>query len=299
MCMSSLASSFSAAVTAAVWTPRGRRLASVRALAAFGGCSAVIQLLTAVLVPDHKLSFSFLLLGAVVLVSLAFGLRATWPRYEIGREYRNPELLLTIRRGDILAEAGQIVVGFSDTFDTDTTGSRIISAKSLEGQLLERRFGGDKQKLDLALDAALARVSPIERLVAGQKEGKLDRFPIGTVATIEDDLGNRILGVAYSRMGTDLVAASSIRDLWASLGRLWDEVFRMGQQEPVAMPLIGTKLARIHCVDRESLLRIILLSFMARHREKKICDRFTIVISESDWDKINALEVEAFLASLE
>ncbi len=64
------------------------------------------------------------------------------------------------------------------------------------------------------------------------------------------------------------------------------------------MPLVGSELARINCLDRESLLKMSLLSFVSRSREELICKDFTVIIHPKDHDKINMLEVEAFLRSL-
>jgi len=99
-------------------------------------------------------------------------------------------------------------------------------------------------------------------------------------------------------MGDNLVAKSSIDDLWRSLGLLWDEVYRHGQRNTVVMPIIGSELARIHCVDRESLIRTILLSFVARSREQLLCKELVVVVYPGDATKVNMLEIAAFMRTL-
>jgi len=99
-------------------------------------------------------------------------------------------------------------------------------------------------------------------------------------------------------MSNSLVAKSDVHRLWHSLGQLWNAVYMHGQRDPIAMPLVGSELARINCLDRESLLKMALLSFVSRSREELICKDFTVVIHPKDHDKINMLEVEAFLLSL-
>jgi len=64
------------------------------------------------------------------------------------------------------------------------------------------------------------------------------------------------------------------------------------------MPIIGSELARINCLDRESLLRMILLSFAARSREDPVCRKLVVVVHPKDYDRINMLEIEAFLRTL-
>jgi hypothetical protein len=86
--------------------------------------------------------------------------------------------------------------------------------------------------------------------------------------------------------------------LWQSLGSVWDAVYLHGQRETVAIPIVGSELAKINCLDRESLLRMILLSFVARCREELICKKLVVVIHPKDYDRINMLEVDAFLKTL-
>jgi hypothetical protein len=93
----------------------------------------------------------------------------------------------------------------------------------------------------------------------------------------------RVFAVAYSRMGNDLVAQSTVEDLWSSLSRLWDAVYLHGQRGRVAIPLLGSELARIDALDRESALRMILLSFVTRSRENLVARELTLVIWPRTW----------------
>jgi hypothetical protein len=61
---------------------------------------------------------------------------------------------------------------------------------------------------------------------------------------------------------------------------------------------MGSELARIHCVDRDSLIRLILLSFVARSREALLCKELVVVVHPSDATKINMLEIAAFMRTL-
>jgi hypothetical protein len=264
----------------------------------FGAASASLQLYAAVFVPQEALPHPLWILAGIAAGSVSLAAATVWPRRVITREFAQPEMRIVICERDLFDFDGQIVVGFSDTFDTDTSNSEIISAGSVQGQLLARRFEDDPAELDRALDKPLrGRVASTERR-SDKPKGKLRRYPIGTVAAFRDLDGKRVYGVAYTRMGNNLVAQASVHDLWVSLGELWDAVFENGQLEPVAMPLVGSQLARIQCMDRESLLRMVLLSFVARSREQRICRELVIAIHPSEWEKMNSLEMEAFLRTL-
>ena len=138
-------------------------------------------------------------------------------RHPLVRTFNRPAMTVSIRVGDLFDEDTHLVVGFSDTFDTSTADAQIVSNTTVQGQLLHRRYGGDHKRLDRELQSALARHTPVtvEKRDA-KRRGKLTRFPIGTVAVLGRP-GHHIFAVAYSHMGNDLVARTTVDDLWLSL----------------------------------------------------------------------------------
>jgi hypothetical protein len=277
-------------------TRRGLGLLSVNALVAFGAISGGIQFVGQVFTP--KFSQPGELTLGVVFFCLIFGLVRARPRRRIRRDFGRPDMTITVKVGDLFKENCHLVAGFSDTFDTDTTNNVIISRTSVQGQIVDQLYGGDSGHLDSELTSALSgvAVARTERR-SDKRAGKLKRYPIGTVAILGPP-ERRVFAVAYSRMGNDLVAKSSVEDLWHGLSRVWDAIYRVGQRRCVAIPLVGSELARINCLDRESLLKMVLLSFVARSREELICQELIVVLHPKDIDKINMLEVAAFLKTL-
>ncbi|UWE11048.1 macro domain-containing protein [Actinacidiphila bryophytorum] len=278
-------------------TRRGRQVLLRNAMAAFGGLSAVLQFVA------QFFPRSFPDSGPVAAVSLAaclvWGLSRARPVRRVRQEFRRPDMAIVVEEGDLFEQQdASLVVGFCDTFDTASDGGAVIDGTSVQAQLLLRRYGGDVRRLDAALDTALGGIEPLARESrAGKPLGKLDRYPVGTVAV----LGARprlTFATAYSRIGNDLVAASSVEDLWFSLNRLWDTVSRHARPEAVAMPLVGSGLSRLDHLDQESLLRLILMSFVARSREGAICRELRVVVRPADLARINMPEVAAFLRTL-
>jgi len=277
-------------------TFRGVRLFLSNLLVAFGIVSALLRLMGALLPAQFNEPRTTTTLTLVVCV--VWGLVRTYPRARIRHEFKHPTIAVTIGIGDLFEQEAHIVVGFSDTFDTETTGDRVISGTSVQGQLLERYYDGDRARLDRDLNAALAHIKPLcSETRSSKRKGKLARYPIGTVAVVGEP-SRLTFGLAYSRMGNDLVARSSVDDLWLSLNRLWDAVYERGQQRCVAMPVTGSGLARIDSLDRGSLIRMILLSFMARSREVLVARELRIVIWPPDLKTIDMLELVAFVRSL-
>lgn len=202
---------------------------------------------------------------------------------------------VVVMTGDLFGQDdANLVVGFCDTFDTDTDRSIVISRESAQGLLLDRMYGGDRERLDKDLRAALTRTPKVAvEPRTAKPRGKLTRYPVGTVATLHHET-RRVFGVAYSRMSNDLMAQSSVPMLEASLQNLWEAVYRHGQLKPVAMPLVGSGLSRTGA-SYEELLTIIVSSFEASTRRHYLGPELRIVMQQSVFDLI---DVRGLLKSL-
>lgn len=198
--------------------------------------------------------------------------------------------------GDLFEQDdANLVVGFCDTFDTDTERNIIISRESTQGALLHRIYDGNRDRLDRDLRAALSRTQKVTVEPRSVKpRGKLTRYPVGTVATLHHAT-RRVFAVAYSRMSNDLMAQSSLALLEGSLPNLWEAVFRYGQLKPVAMPLLGSGLSRTGA-SYEQLLSMIVGSFVASSRARYLTPELRIVTPQAMFDTIDVPEV---LKSLE
>lgn len=215
-----------------------------------------------------------------------------WPR-PVSQNYNAPNVSIRIIEGDLFEQNESLVVGFADTFDTAIPN--IIERKSVQGQFLERIYGGDAQQLDADLLVALTGVSPIGTV---QKAGKTDRYPIGTVAPIRR--GRRYFYcVAYTEMSSQNVAQGSVDGLWRSLVNLWSSVSTFGNGDPIAMPVLGGGLARIsQILPAQDSIRFIILSFMFACRGGRVCERLDIVVRRQDTKRLDMPELQSFLKSL-
>jgi YD repeat-containing protein len=278
-------------------TPRGIRIFLSSMLTAFGLISATVQFVGQ-LFPSAVQRPGLVMLAALVCCVVGGVVRA-YPRRSFRRDFKEPEMTVTVLVGDLFdQDAHAVVVGFTDTFDTSVDRDRVISSTSVQGQLVRRRYDGDHRRLDRELRAALGRHTPVTTESRQQKpHGKLRRYAIGTVAVLGKP-SRLTFAVAYSRMGNDLVARSTVNDIWISLNSLWEAVHTHAQQSRVAIPLIGSGLARISALERQNLLKMILLSFLARSRRAIVCRELQVVIRPADLDTIDILEVQAFLRSL-
>ncbi|MEV0475049.1 macro domain-containing protein [Streptomyces prunicolor] len=280
-------------------TQRGYLLLSRNALGAFGLASGLLQVALALWASIKLTSHDrWVLLLSLLGFSILFGLIRAWPQRVASRDFDSPDIKVRVIVGDLFEQQTHLVIGFNDLFDTDTTNNVVINQASVQGQFQDKIYGNDLVRLDSELTTALASQLVTEAEdVSVKSVGKRDRYPIGTVAVLGDP-ARHFFCVAYSKMGNNLIASSDVDFLWQSLGAVWDAVYVRGQRKEVSIPIVGSELARVACLNRESLLKMILLSFVARSRQSVVCKQLTIVIHPKDYYHINMLEVEAFLRTL-
>jgi transcriptional regulator with XRE-family HTH domain len=218
--------------------------------------------------------------------------------FPLRHQLRTPDVAVSIILGDLFDQETHLAIGFSDTFDTSIAGDRIIHSSSVQGQALRRLFASDEHRLDEELSAALAGFSPVRVESRSDKPyGKLARYPLGTVAILGEPR-RLIFAVAYGIMGNDLVVRAPVEDLWHCYARLWEAVYRRGQRGALSVPLMGSGLARVDSLDRENLIRLILLSFVAYSRLQLICHELRIVVFPDDVHRIDPAGLKSFLLTL-
>ncbi|MCZ7459701.1 macro domain-containing protein [Streptomyces sp. WMMC940] len=201
---------------------------------------------------------------------------------------------VVLLRGDLFdQEDCNLVIGFSDTFDTETAEDLVISRESVQSQLVDRLFGGRRRLLDDKLRAGLRKTKAVGTESARSKPlGRRVRYPVGTTVVVPVD-GRRVFAIAYSRLGNDLVARSSDRDLRLSLESLWASVAVHGLFKPVAIPLIGSGLARVTELDRGQLVALIADSFIdACRRHPALTPELRLVVRPQELARTDLAPVE-------
>lgn len=228
----------------------------------------------------------------LVGLSLLWAAYRARPRTAIVRRLPPTDMELAIRVGDVLAQTGNVIVGANDTFDTQLDDD-IISRRSVQGQLLERVFDGDRTELDRQINQALAGLTTTTD--ATKSFGKALRYEIGTVAQVSRG-ETRFFLTAFARMSSDRPphVRSTVEWLQISLARLWRTVDEAGQREPVHVPVIGSHLARLG-VSRTILIQMIVLSFIAAQSRSA---SLTVWVGETDLSEVDMTELAEWLRGL-
>jgi hypothetical protein len=230
--------------------------------------------------------------GVLAASSVAWGAYRSRPRNVISRRLPPTDVAISIRIGDLLAQTENVVVGSNDVFDTSLDHG-IISPKSVQGQLLERVFDGDRAELDRQISDSLAGVQ--SEMDVPKTFGNTDRYDIGTVARVRNG-GTRYFLTAFARMSSDLPprVQSTIELLQISLARLWPAVDAAGQREAVHVPVLGSHLARLK-VSHTLLIQLIVLSFIASETRSS---SLTVWVHEADSAVVDMAELDEWLAGL-
>jgi len=229
---------------------------------------------------------------AAVLIGVPIAVWRSWPR-PIEESYETPRTKICIVKGDLFAEEGHLVIGTCDTFDTSIPD--IIERTSLQGIALDRLYGNSVEKLDAELAVALQSVQPIGTVA---KKGKGTRYPLGTVAVV-DRPPRKLFFVAYTTMDQNNNAQGTPDGLWTSMNSLWAAISQHSNGGTTCIPVIGGGMSRLSSiVPTQDSIRFTILSFMFASRSNKVCDELRIVLRPQDYERLDRLELQAFLTSL-
>ncbi|HMS72839.1 MAG TPA: DUF6430 domain-containing protein [Baekduia sp.] len=216
------------------------------------------------------------------------------PRDSVSRALPPTDVVVSIQVGDVLAQSGNVVVGVNDAFDTQFE-DEVISQASVQGQLLQRVFEGDRARLDHDIAASLTAAVP--SIDTEKTFGKDRRYPIGTVAVVRHGQARYFLP-AFTTMSKTLPAhvQASIEDLEIALAKTWQIINAAGQKEPVHVPVIGSHLARLG-LSRTLLAQMIVLSFIAATRRGGPSS-LTVWVSPQDCEVVDFIVLDEWLRGL-
>ncbi|HDR6956464.1 MULTISPECIES: macro domain-containing protein [Bacillus cereus group] len=262
-------------------------------LTIFGGITVILKPLVNYF--PNQVPLGLLGMGLQLTIALITSIIINFPTIGFTYKLTSPNTKVTIKIGDLIKEPGHLVIGMNDVFDTEI--GDIIKGRSIQGQFLNQIYNSDQEQLDRLIENELKKLETEPEYDENKNKGKRYRYPIGTTVTIGNENAKYFLS-AYSYMGNDLMAQSSLDNLWHSLNSLWQEIRVKGQGNKVSMGIIGSGLARIPSARKDILIKLIVLSFVFSSKEKYITDELVIVIHNTDLEYINMIELKNTLKKL-
>jgi hypothetical protein len=226
-------------------------------------------------------------------LSLVIALATNMPRRSLSRSLSSPDCTIEIKIGDLFDEPGHLVIGANDVFDTEL--GEVIRPSSVQGQFLTRIYNNDQARLDAEIEAALVPLHYKRMQEPTKIKGKIWRYPVGTPLVL-GSAERRYFLIAYGFMGNDLRVKSTADAIWSSLSKLWEQVRLKGHGLNIAIPVIGSDLARTN-LPRMALIELIIISFIAASKKEFVARRLTVMIHPKDLDTIDFSTLEDFLKS--
>lgn len=234
--------------------------------------------------------WGYLGLAALSLISSVI---FNFPRRSIYRFLSSPDTKVEVKIGDLFDESGHLVIGLNDVFDTEL--GEVIKPSSIQGQFLTRIYQGDQKRLDIEIDLALKTLQVDRIRELNKRKGKQWRYPIGTTLTLGSP-DRRYFLSAYGYMRNDLKVESTADDIWQSLSFLWEQVRVKGHGLPIAIPVIGSDLARTN-LPRMALIKLIVISFVAASKKDFITTKLSLIVYPKDLDTVDWQALDSFLES--
>lgn len=192
---------------------------------------------------------------------------------------------LEVKLGDIFDEQNLKVIGFNEYFDT-IVDDRIISSTSLHGQFINNKINISIDDFDKYISKSLdSRQGLTFNENKKRKEGKLRKYPLGTIVKYDD-----YLITALSKFDDDNRAYLFMKDYINFLINFWNELDIVYAQNSVSIPLLGSGITRfkeyIDITDQE-LLEIMIWSFKISRIKFNYPSKVSIIIDPRKKDKIN------------
>lgn len=199
---------------------------------------------------------------------------------------------VAVEVSDLLDQTGSVGIGTNDTFDTQL--GRVISATSVQGQLLTRIYDGDQDQLDTDIRDALDGVACSD--VPEKAFGKQKRYPMGTTAVVRHGETTYFL-VAYSNLSEAKVATTNLDDLAAAFSSLWTTMHESGNYRPIHVPVLGSSFARTG-LSHEALILLIATSFSVAATVRKPGPSLVIHVHPTDAKRIDFVRVRSALETM-
>lgn len=236
---------------------------------------------------DCKTIYGWIFLGLLVVIYFAIWI---WSNKLNKIDIKVEGSDVTIKVGDIFRQQGLKAIAFNEHFDTQVD-NRIIAENSLNGIFIKKHLDISVAELDEHIKNYAFEINEILESKNDRKQGKKERFQIGTICIYKD-----YLLTAFSKFDIDNKAVLTMPEYLEFLINFWDKVNNVYGQQSVSTPIFGSGITRIKghkTISDEDLLKIMLWTFRISEMRFKYPARLTIVIHKNKIDKINLLDIKS------
>lgn len=267
-------------------------------LAVFGTIWLFIEFLSALFdnVKNYTVNHNWAFLLSAVAISLIVGFWKVWPVMTITRKFKASNTEICVKTGDLFSQPHNIVVTSSDFFDTNIPqGTRV----SLKSQMIDKFFSGNIHTLDTLINRSLTNQG-ITGSHESSKNGKKDRYPIGTIAVVPTQQ-NRIFITVLAELYFQNNIKHTLSDpnkLHITLNELWKQIRIEGRMKEVSLPILGSGLSGIN-LSNLMIIDSIIMSYAIHSKTSRVSERLTIVIPENKYDPRDFHDIQRLLEAIQ
>lgn len=160
-----------------------------------------------------------------------------------------------------------VVIAVNCCYDT-VVNDNIIHEGSVHGQFLKRFVTSDESRhiLDSKISKSLTEFDyQYEEISANEKrEGKRNRYPLGSVARIKGKNGVTFFLLALTQFDVDCVAHCDKHQYFDSILKLFEYYDKHGQGKELYLYPMGTAMARTGLTKKEALESVVLLTKISK-----------------------------------
>ena len=242
-----------------------------------------------------KLIIFLLIIVSCFIVALIWGIFFSYQNTILSED----DVKIVVKYGNILKTAFPkrnskekiIVIAVNRCFDT-VINQDIIDPDSVHGQFLKRyvKNDADRLQLDSLIDSSLHEFGTSHETIDRSKKryGKLNRYPLGSVARINGENGVTFFLLALTTFDIDCVAHCDKHEYVECILKLFEYYDAHGQGKDLYLYPMGTKMARTGLSKKEALEATVMLTKISKEHLKS---KTTIIVDERNKNDISITDL--------
>ena len=196
---------------------------------------------------------------------------------------------INIFTGDLLSQEGCAIVPANDFFD-NVVNEDLVAAKSIDGQMIERFWGGNIAGMDA--EALRQLEGETYEMIERDAPAKTRRYKLGTSIVLRASEKLRIIWVALTT--TDVATNKThadLDDLALAIRAALIKARNRGNGDILNIPLMGGGLSRTG-MGSAFLLNLLIGIIVDESKKQSITESINIVLTKSALEDVNLLEVK-------
>lgn len=230
-----------------------------------------------------------LIIGSVILlICIGYAIWQIIPKNSLSLKI-SEILKVTIKVGDLFSYRDHlIVIPVNEYFDT-LVDNKVIAKSSIHGQFINKYFTNSDEAENI-IQSELAKL-PNPRYSEEDRSFSLPqkKYELGTAISL-DQRGVKFLLVAFTHFDNNNCAYLNVDEIQSVVNRTYNAIRYHANGLPVAMPILGTGLAKI-AITPKKMLQYLLLNLEISMPDKRPSE-VNFVIYSKDKEKYNLNQLE-------